>query len=119
MLTELKKEKDRLYEISNSGTQHILRKHENAFTAFFSKKQILKVHKTHQQIRDARKDFNRKVSAAIANHYGTVVLEDLNIHGLRENHNLAKSISDQGWKPSFKHFRSLYYSLIHENILSC
>ncbi len=61
------------------------------------KKQILRLQKVHQQIRDARTDFNHKVSTAIAKHYGTVVIEDLNIHGMQQNHHLAKSITDQGW----------------------
>ena len=60
------------------------------------KKQIIKVKKIHQKIRDARTDFNHKVSTAIAKHYGTVVMEDLNIQGMQQNHNLSKSITDQG-----------------------
>jgi putative transposase len=61
------------------------------------RKQRVKVQKIHQQIRDARMDFNHKVSTAIAKHYGTVVIEDLNIQGMTQNHELAKSITDQGW----------------------
>jgi putative transposase len=61
------------------------------------KKQIVKVQKIHQRIRDARTDFNHKVSTAIAKHYGTVVIEDLNIQGMQRNHHLSKSITDQGW----------------------
>ena len=61
------------------------------------RKQIVRVQKIHQQIRDARTDFNHKVSTAIAKHYGTVVVEDLNIPGMQRNHHLAKSIIDQGW----------------------
>ena len=61
------------------------------------RKQIARVRKIHQQIRDARTDFNHKVSTAIAKHYGTVVVEDLNIQGMQRNHHIAKSISDQGW----------------------
>ena len=61
------------------------------------RKQIARVRKIHQQIRDARTDFNHKVSSAIAKHYGAVVIEDLNIQGMQRNHHLAKSISDQGW----------------------
>ena len=60
------------------------------------KKQIVKVQKIHQQIKDAKTDFNHKVSTAIAKHYGTVVIEDLNIEGMQRNHHLAKSITDQG-----------------------
>ena len=61
------------------------------------KKQIVRVQKVHQKIRDMRMDFNHKVSTAIAKHYGTVVIEDLNIQGMQRNHNMAKSITDQEW----------------------
>ena len=52
------------------------------------KKQIVKVQKIHQQIRDARTDFNHRVSTAIAKHYEIVVIEGLNIHGMVRNHSV-------------------------------
>ena len=61
------------------------------------RKQIARVRKIHRQIRDARTDFNHKVSTAIAKDYGTVVIEDLNIQGMQRNHHIARSVSDQGW----------------------
>ena len=61
------------------------------------KRQIVKVQKIHQGIGDMRTEFNHKVSTAIAKHYGTVVLEDLNVSGMVKNHHLSKSITDQGW----------------------
>ena len=61
------------------------------------KKQIVKLEKVYQYIRDRRTDFNHKVSTAIAKHYGTVVIEDLNIQGMTQNHHIAKSITNQGW----------------------
>ncbi|MCL4341409.1 MAG: transposase [Candidatus Thermoplasmatota archaeon] len=57
----------------------------------------MKVQKIHQNIRDAGTDFSHKVSTAIARHYGTVVLENLNVSGMVRNHNLSKSITGQGW----------------------
>jgi len=61
-----------------------------------SKKQIVKASKMYQKIRDARTDFNHKISTAIAKHYGNDVVEDLNIQGMMRNHNLSKSVTDQG-----------------------
>ena len=76
------------------------------------KRQILRVAKIHQNIRDARTDFNHKVSTAIAKHYGTVVIEDMNIQGMQRNHHIAKSITDQGWH-LFK--QTLAYKLAWRN----
>ena len=61
------------------------------------KKQVTKVQKIHQQIRDARSDYHHKVSTAIAKHYGTIAIEDLNTSGMHQNYHLSKSITDQGW----------------------
>ncbi len=72
------------------------------------KKQIVRVQKVHQRIRDARTDFNHKVSTAIAKHYGTIVIEDLNIQRMRRNRHLSKSISDQGW---YQFVKMLEYKL--------
>jgi putative transposase len=61
------------------------------------RKQIVKLERLHQKIRDSRTDFNHKVSSAIAKHYGIVVVEDLNIQGMERNRHLSGSIVDQGW----------------------
>ena len=63
------------------------------------KKQIGKLERPYQEIRDARRDFNHKVSSAIAKHYGTVVIEDLNVGGMAQNHKLAKKRIGPGLVP--------------------
>ncbi|MEM3828538.1 MAG: RNA-guided endonuclease TnpB family protein [Conexivisphaerales archaeon] len=75
-------------------------------------KQVVKVQKIYQHIRDARMDFNHKVSSAIAKHYGTLVIENLNIQGMVRNHRIAKSIADQGW---YQFKRMLSYKMKWRN----
>ena len=41
-----------------------------------------------------RADYVHKATTAVANRYGTVFLEDLNVKGMQRNHHIAKSISD-------------------------
>ena len=60
-------------------------------------KQRIKVAKVHRKIRRQRDDFLHKTSTALANKYGTIVFEDLNIAGMMKNHCLAKHIGDASW----------------------
>ncbi len=45
-------------------------------------------------LKDMREDFYDKVSTAIAKQYDTIVIEDLNVQGMMQNHHIAKSLSD-------------------------
>jgi putative transposase len=55
------------------------------------------VAKCHRRIARQRNDFLHKVSRKLANTYGTIVFEKLNIKGMVRNHCLAKHISDAAW----------------------
>ncbi len=55
------------------------------------------VAKTHEKIANQRNDFLHKVSTAITKQFDTIVIETLNIRGMKRNHSLAKSISNAGW----------------------
>ncbi len=60
-------------------------------------KMRVKVAKLHERIANQRNDFHHKLSRLIANNYGYVAVENLNIKGMVHNHRLAKHISDAGW----------------------
>lgn len=57
----------------------------------------LRVAKLHEHIAQQRKDFHHKVSTKIIRENQTVIVEDLNVKGMVQNHGLAKAISDCGW----------------------
>lgn len=60
-------------------------------------KQKHKVAKLYEHIANSAKDFNHKLSRKLVEEYDLVAMEDLNIEGMRKNHNLAYSISDVRW----------------------
>jgi putative transposase len=51
----------------------------------------------HERIHNQRQDYLHKVSRSYVNNYGTIVVEDLNIGGMVQNHCLARSIHDASW----------------------
>jgi putative transposase len=61
------------------------------------KKAILKVSKIYARIANIRQDFLHKLTTMLAKTKSVIVIEDLNVKGMVRNHNLSKSISDQGW----------------------
>jgi putative transposase len=56
-----------------------------------------KVARLHWHIKQVRYDWQHKLTTMLASRYGTVCLEDLNVHGMMANHRLARAISDIGW----------------------
>lgn len=57
----------------------------------------LKVAKLHQRIANQRKDFLHKLSTKIISENQVIVLEDLRVKNMMQNHKLAKAISEVSW----------------------
>ena len=57
----------------------------------------LKVAKLHEKIGNQRRDFLHKVSSEIISDNQAIVLEDLRVKNMMQNHKLAKAISEVSW----------------------
>ena len=53
--------------------------------------------RAHRRVTDLRRDGLHKLTTRLANEYGTVVVEDLNVAGMVRNRRLAKAIADCGF----------------------
>ena len=60
-------------------------------------KQRRKVAKLHEKVANQRNDFLHKLSKQIANDYSAIAIEDLNMRGMAQCLNLAKSTNDNGF----------------------
>jgi len=56
-----------------------------------------RVARIHSRVSRTREDFCHKLSRKIVNENQVIVVENLNVKGMVNNHNLAKAISDVGW----------------------
>jgi putative transposase len=55
------------------------------------------VARVHERLSNARQDYLHKLSRKLVDENQVIVVENLNIKGMVQNHKLAKAISDVGW----------------------
>lgn len=72
-------------------------------------KQRVKVARIHEKITNCRFEYIQSVTNYLVNNYDTIVVEDLNVDGMKRNHNMAKSISDASF---FEFKRQLEYKCL-------
>ncbi len=60
-------------------------------------KQRIRVAKAYEKVSNQRKDHLHKLSTQFIRKNQVICVEDLNVKGMMQNHNLAKAISDVGW----------------------
>lgn len=61
------------------------------------KKAVKKLAKAHYKVACQRNDFLHKTSHHYVENFGTIVVEDLAVQNMLQNHYLAEAISDSGW----------------------
>ena len=57
----------------------------------------LRLAKIHRKVHNQRMDFIHNLTVNFINRFDCICLEDLNVKGMMQNHNLANSIGDVSW----------------------
>ena len=57
----------------------------------------LRLAKIHRKVHNQRMDFIHKLTSNLVKRFDCICLEDLNVKGMMQNHNLAFSIADVSW----------------------
>src|SRR5690606_15275093 len=70
---------------------------QRKFSKHKGKRTRQKLAKLHEKVANRRKDFLHKVSTELIKNHDSICIEDLNIKGMLQNHNVAQAITDVSW----------------------
>lgn len=73
------------------------------------KREKCKISKLHEQIKNSRDNFIHQLTNKLTTKYDTICIEDLDINGLLEKHQISKSIQSVSWG---EFFRQLEYKCL-------
>ena len=77
---------------------HASKKHSRKQKGSANKrKSAMRLARLHRHVKNTRRDFLHKLSTSLAKTKSAIVIEDLNVKGMVQNHHLARSIADCGW----------------------
>jgi putative transposase len=65
--------------------------------AFEWRRRLKVVQRVHERIANKRNNFVHQESRKLVDRFGVIAFEDLNVKGMQQNANFAKSIGDAGW----------------------
>ena len=87
-ITRVQRKLSKRLEVCKKNKTHLSKRGERI------KLRLAKIHRT---IHNQRMDFIHKLTSSMAKRFDCICLEDLNVKGMMQNHNLANSIDDVSW----------------------
>lgn len=88
----------RFFRLEEAGLAKVQRKlSSEKLGSVIWRKRLKVVQRVHERIGNKRSNFVHQESRKLVNRFGVVAFEDLNVKGMMQNGNLAKSIGDAGW----------------------
>ena len=87
-ITRVQRKLSKRLEVCKKNKNHLSKRGE---------KIKLRLAKIHRKVHNQRMDFIHKLTSNLVKRFDCICIEDLNVKGMMQNHNLANSIGDVSW----------------------